>query len=163
MERKSMIAGSGGGKVTVEGLAAEKILVGNTVLIKQGSKMIADIIGCGSSDYAAWFSPGARGNPQTSMTATSLLKANSNIGTLSGGTFTISQTGKYRIFVMGYGSGDWTHINFIVNGVNTQTGNTFTVKELNLEKGATIVLSGETGKNNTTVGVAGMVVIYRIE
>lgn len=35
-----MIASSGGGKVTVEGLAAEKILMGNTVVVEQGTRII---------------------------------------------------------------------------------------------------------------------------
>ena len=42
---KSLMNAAGGGKVTVEGLSAEKILSGNKVTVKQGSKKIEEVIG----------------------------------------------------------------------------------------------------------------------
>lgn len=42
---KSMMSAAGGGKVTVSGLEAGKILQGTTVTVKQGSKTVANVAG----------------------------------------------------------------------------------------------------------------------
>lgn len=42
---KSMMSAAGGGKVTVSGLEAGKILQGTTVMVKQGSKTVANVAG----------------------------------------------------------------------------------------------------------------------
>lgn len=48
---------SGGGKVTVSGLAANKILQGTTVTVKQGAKMVASAAGSIPSKAAATYTP----------------------------------------------------------------------------------------------------------
>lgn len=42
---KSMMGAAGGGKVTVEGLDADVVLAGSAVTIKQGHKVISEVLG----------------------------------------------------------------------------------------------------------------------
>lgn len=42
---KSMMGSAGGGKVTVEGLDADVVLAGSAVTIKQGHKVISEVLG----------------------------------------------------------------------------------------------------------------------
>ncbi len=52
---KSMMGAAGGGKVTVEGLSADKILEGTTVTVKQGAKVVQQEKG---TYYAGWIGGG---------------------------------------------------------------------------------------------------------
>lgn len=42
---KSMVGSAGGGKVTVDGLDADVVLAGSAVTIKQGHKVISEVLG----------------------------------------------------------------------------------------------------------------------
>lgn len=52
---KCLVGANGGGKVTVEGLAANKILEGTTVTVKQGAKVVRQEKG---TYYAGWIAGG---------------------------------------------------------------------------------------------------------
>ena len=54
---KSMMSAAGGGKVTVSGLEAGKILQGTTVTVKQGSKTVASVAGSIPSKAASTYTP----------------------------------------------------------------------------------------------------------
>lgn len=48
---KSMMGAAGGGKVTVEGLSADVVLAGTTVTVKQGAKVVQQVIGAVLSEF----------------------------------------------------------------------------------------------------------------
>ena len=52
---KCLMGPAGGGKVTVEGLSPEVLLVGSTVTVKQGSKVVKSVAG---SHYQGWIAGG---------------------------------------------------------------------------------------------------------
>lgn len=100
VDGKTLNFKGGGGRVTVEGLTADKVLAGNTVTVKQGAKLITEILGALKPDtFLIARGPKTTDVGLTGQYATSLLAKSSDVEA-NGNNWKLP-LGKYKVFLVG--------------------------------------------------------------
>lgn len=101
---KCLVDANGGGKVTVTGLTADKVIAGNKITVKQGAKLIAEVLGIVEPDtFVIARGPKTTDVGLTGQYATSLLAKSDDVEA-SGNNWKLP-LGKYKVFLIGVVSG----------------------------------------------------------